>query len=90
VQLVARVNSPQHNPKLLRPAANTKPTDSKPGLIPKGEMDILVKLTKTSKVKRACKFWNASSGCNRGDGCTFEHKCIECGLDHRWCDVHRK
>jgi hypothetical protein len=62
---------------------------STPGQIPKVEMDALQTIKKTTKVKRACLFWNASSGCSRGDGCLFDHKCIQCGLDHRWSDHHK-
>ena len=36
---------------------------------------------------RRCKFWNSSCGCHEPN-CGFEHKCLECGDDHRWVDRH--
>lgn len=39
---------------------------------------------------RPCTFWNVSAGCKFGPECRQKHVCWECGLDHRWIDVHSK
>jgi hypothetical protein len=58
--------------------------------IPKDEMDAIMGMNRTGKVKRACKWYNSSVGCSQADGCLFEHRCIQCGLNHSWADQHKR
>ena len=37
---------------------------------------------------KVCRWWNLPGDCNHGSACTFDHKCAECGEDHKWFEKH--
>ena len=67
--------------------SNKTPTGSRQK-VPENEWKKICAVSKKTKVKGACLFWNTSMGCHNASCVKHHDVCIECGNNHRWVDVH--
>jgi hypothetical protein len=71
------------------PRSKGNQASKSPKKIPKSEMDKIMSLGRENKGKKICRFYNSSAGCSKGETCSFDHKCLQCGLGHSWADHHK-